>query len=124
MKTVQSIVVAASILLVSAGAVADSLNAASGTARSESNTLVLSAAQTKQAAYKMGLNRLAQLKTSSPQQLSQVLKVHSSNPDGTTLHLNSDSSYVTVQERMDASGNVSYVGIVNVSFQYSEKSSR
>ena len=117
MKTVQSIVIAASLILASASAVAGTIPYSGGNDRAESNTIVVSAASTKQAAYQAGLNRLVQLKTASPQQLSQSLKVHSSNIDGTTLHLKT-GGYVTVQERMDAQGNISFVSSVNVGFHY------
>lgn len=119
MKTVQSFVIAASILLASASAVAGTMPYSGGNDRVESNTIVVSAASTKQAAYQLGLNKLAQLQAASPQQLSQALKVHSSNVDGTTLHLK-EGGYVTVQERMDAKGNLSFVSSVNVGFHYLE----
>ena len=119
MKTVQSFVIAASILLASASAVAGTMPYSGGNDRVESNKIVVSAASTRQAAYQLGLNRLVQLKAASPQQLSQSLKVHSSNLDGTTLHLK-EGGYVTVQERMDAKGNLSFVSSVNVGFHYLE----
>ena len=119
MKTVQSFVIAASILLASASAVAGTMPYSGGNDRVESNTIVVSAASTKQAAYQLGLNKLAQLQAASPQQLSQALKVHSSNVDGTTLHLK-EGGYVTVQERMDAKGGLSFVSSVNVGFHYLE----
>ena len=119
MKTVQSFVIAASILLASASAVAGTMPYSGGNDRVESNTIVVSAASTKQAAYQLGLNKLAQLQAASPQQLSQALKVHSSNVDGTTLHLK-EGGYVTVQERMNAKGNLSFVSSVNVGFHYLE----
>jgi len=120
MKTVQSIVIAASIILASASAVAGTMPYSGGNDRVESNTIVVSAASTKQAAYQAGLAKLAQLQTASPKQLSQALKVHSSNIDGTTLHLKADG-YVTVQERMDAKGSISFVSFVNVGFHYLER---
>lgn len=120
MKTMKTIVLAASIILVSASATAGTLQAGNDVDRVGSNTLVVSAASTKQAAYQLGLSKLKQLKSSSAQQLSQALKVHSSNIDGTTLHLK-DGGYITVQERMDAKGNVNYVSSVTVGFHYLER---
>jgi len=93
MKTVQSIVIAASIILVSANAVAGTIQSGGGFDRVVNNTIVLSAAPTKQAAYQLGLNKLAQLNASSPQQLGLTLNVISSNAEGNTLHLK-DGGYI------------------------------
>ena len=120
MKTIQSIALAASIILVSASAVAGTLPAGSGYDRVENKTLVMHPAATKQAAYQLGLNRLAQLKTFSSQQLGQTLNINSFNAKGDTLHLK-DGSYVAVQERMDANGNISYVSSVNIGMHYLER---
>ncbi|MGY0564705.1 MAG: DUF3316 domain-containing protein [Paraglaciecola chathamensis] len=122
MKTIQSIALAASIILVSASAVADILPTGSGSDRVGSNTLVMNPAATKQAAYQLGLNRLAQLKTFSSKQLELTLSVNSPNADGRTLHLK-DGGYVIVQERMDANGRISYVSLLNIELHYLERSS-
>jgi len=118
MKAIQSIVIAASIVLVSASVVAGTIPAAGGNDRVGSNTLVMNAASTKQAAYQAGLSKLGQLKTASARQLDQMLHIDSSSVDRTTLHLK--NGYITVQERMDASGNISFVSSVNVGFHYLE----
>ncbi|WP_181389791.1 DUF3316 domain-containing protein [Leucothrix pacifica] len=120
MKTVQSIVIAASIILVSANAVAGTIQSGGGFDRVVNNTIVLSAAPTKQAAYQLGLNKLAQLNASSPQQLGLMLNVISSNAEGNTLHLK-DGGYITVQERMSTGGNTTYVSSVNVGLHYLER---
>ena len=122
MKTIRSIVIAASIVLASASAsvIAGTIPFGAGNDRVESNTLVMGAVATKQVAYQAGLSKLTQLKTASAQQLSQMLRVNSFNIDGRTLHLK--DGHVTVQERMGANGNISFVSLVNVDFHYLESS--
>ena len=116
MKTVKSIVIATSIILTSASAVANAAQYSGSNSQASMDTVILNAAPTKQAAYQLGLTKLAQLQTLSPQKLSLELHVHG-DVEGNTLHLNG-GSYITVQERMDTAGSIGYIGIVNVGYHY------
>ncbi len=111
MKTIPAII-ATTLLLTSANAFAEAY-----TKRNDSNTLSLDAAQTRESAFQMGHNKLMQLQTLSSNELSRILHLHSSGYEANTLKLK-DGGFVTVQEKMDASGKVSYVGLVKVDFSY------
>jgi len=119
MKTIQAIILGASIILVSSNSIANTIGA-NGNQRSETNTISMTGENTKQAAFKSGASKLSQLKSASADQLSKELRVNSSNLDGTTLHLKS-AGYVSVQERMDANGNISFIPLVNVGIHYAER---
>jgi hypothetical protein len=112
MKIIPTII-ATSVLLVSLGAGAQ-------TTKNDTDVLVTGAVATKEAAYQMGVSKLAELKAASPYQLSRVLAAY--NAENSTVHLN-DGSYVTIQERMNDNGQLSYVGLVNVKFGYVEHDS-
>ncbi len=112
MKTIPAII-AATLLLASASVSAEI------TKRSDSSTFVMNSVQTKQSAYQLGQSKLIELQTLSPRQLSRALQVHSVTADVQTLKLN-NGGYVTVQEKMDANGEIAYVGLVKVDFSYLE----
>jgi hypothetical protein len=120
MKTFQSVFIAASIIFVSASVTAATLQASTYVLeQTNTNALVMSAASSKQAAYELGLNKLSQLKTMPSKDLSQVLNINSYNINDRTLHIK-DSGYVTVEERINADGKVSFVSIINVDSHYLE----
>lgn len=116
MKTIQSIVIAASIILVSASSIANAAVYSGSNSQASSNTFLVGAASTKQAAYQLGLKKLAELQTLSPQKLGLALSTVG-DIEGNSLHLNG-GAYITVQERMDATGSIGYVGVVNVGYHY------
>ena len=118
MKTIQSLILGASIILVSANSFAGPIYGS--LLRSESSTIKLSNEKTKQEAFKSGLSKLSQLKSTSTKQLSQELQIHGSNLDGSTLHLK-DGGYINVEERMNDNGNITYTPHVTVSFHYAER---
>jgi hypothetical protein len=118
MKTFQSIILVASIVLVSASVSAGLLKASSNeVVQSNASTLVVSSSPTKQAAYKQGQSRLSQLNSLSSQKLSNILQVSSLNLKGDTIDLK-DGGYVTIEERMDIDGNLTFVNQVHVGFHY------
>ena len=114
MKTIQTII-ATSILLASVNASAGSI-----VQRTETETLTTTAAATKAQAYQRGIEKLSQLTSSSGKQLDQKLRVHSGYIDINTLKVN-DGGFVTIQERMSSSGNLEYIGVVNVKFSYTDR---
>lgn len=120
MKTFQTMIIAASIILVSNSVTAGPLQASfDDLDQNNTNTLVVSAASSKQAAYQLGLSKLTQLKAMSSKKLSQVLHIDSYNINERTLHLK-DGGYVTVEERMGADGKVNFVSVVHVDSHYLE----
>lgn len=105
-------ILATSVLLLSFGA-----SAGDYYERIAKETQLTPAAATKEAAYKMGVAKLTQLKAQSSNQLSYILDTPIGDIKYGSLNIKPDS-YVTVQERMDASGKVSYVGLVNIDYGY------
>jgi hypothetical protein len=118
MKTFQSIILVALIAFVSVNVTAGPLKVSSDElVQSNANTMVIRSAPTKQAAYQLGQSKLMQLNGMSSQKLSNVLQVSSLNLKGDTLHLK-DGGYVTVEERMSASGKTTFVSLVHVDSHY------
>ncbi|WP_435236686.1 DUF3316 domain-containing protein [Psychromonas sp. PT13] len=70
---------------------------------------------TKVAAYDLAFDQLETLQADSPSQLNRALG-HMA-PDSRSLSLE-DGSYITVAEKMNANGNTSYTGLVNVNYSY------
>jgi hypothetical protein len=89
----------------------------------EKNVLTTETTSSRADAYKLGVNKLTQLKSASPSQLFNDLELFSpeANVNSTKLE---DTSYVFVQERMDANGKVGFVGIVNADVTYKENRDR
>ena len=110
MKTIPSII-AASLLIASVSATASTYE------NSATDTLVTGPAVTQAAALQQASNKLSQLKSVSPRQLSWELSSNSVDALDDTFHLN-EGSFVSTEERMDANGKISYVGLVNVNFGY------
>ena len=85
-----------------------------------SSTLRTDMTDSRATAYQAGLDKLTQLKSASPLELSSELFI-SAHVDENSVHLNNDSSYVTVQERSLPNGKVGYIGLVNIDLGYTEE---
>jgi hypothetical protein len=107
MKTLTTTMIAVTLLVASATAMANS----------SSETVLTPIAPTKAAAYEQGVNKLSALKNSSPSQLRRSLKTPFGDIESDSLSVQ-DGGYVTVQERADVNGKVGYVGIVNVKVNF------
>ena len=118
MKTFQSMILVASIILVSANVSSGPLKAISNeVVQSKASTLLINSAPNKQAAYQLGQSKLTQLNGMSSQKLSNVLQISSLNLKGDTLHLK-DGGYVTVEERINVGGKITFVSLVRVDSHY------
>ena len=106
MKTIPTMI-AASLLFASVSATANSVH----------DIFLTPVAPTKTVAYELGLNKLSALKASSSYELSLALNAHLGDVDDETLRLE-EGAYITVQERIDAAGKLSFVGQVNVDVSY------
>lgn len=111
------LLIAVSLLLTSLSA-----TAAMFFEQSVSKTLTTITAPTKSAAYQLGVNKLAQLKDSSPSELERALGAPIGAVEANTMHLN-DEGFIMIQERMDANGQLSYTAIVEVSVGFVPHSS-
>ena len=107
MKTLPTII-AASILLASVSA-----TAGMSFEQSLTKTLTTSTVPTKAAALQLGADKLNQLKNSSTVQLENTLDVPFGEIESNTLHLK-DEGYVSIEERMDANGQLGYAAVVEV----------
>lgn len=114
MKTITT-AIASTLLIASMGASADSL-------RSTSDQIMTDAAPTKEAAYNKGLNKLNDLKTKTPYELEYELSVPLGSIESGSLEV-TDSNYITVEERLSASGQKEFIGVVNVGLTYEEHDS-
>ena len=81
------------------------------------DTLTTETATTRAAAYQAGSDKLSELKSSSPRELSNELGLFSPDIIERSVKLESDG-YVTIQERLGADGQLGYVGVVNVDVNY------
>ena len=113
MKTLTSLV-AASVLLIGASAAQ-----AFDFEQHKKDTLTTETASSRAAAYQLGTSKLSQLQSASPRQLFNELDIFSIDADVDSTQLN-NGSFVTVQERMGANGQLGFVGLVNVDVSYNE----
>ena len=74
-------------------------------------------ADSKAAAYDLGLTKLNELKAATPSQLEKDLGGVSMQTSGVYIE---DGAYVTVAEQMNAQGEVVYTGLVHFSITYAE----
>ena len=107
MKTLTTTMIAATLLVASATAMANST----------SERVFTPVAQTKAAAYEQGVNKLSSLKNSTSSELSRSLNTPFGDIEPGSLRIK-DGGYITVQERADANGKIGYVGIVNVGVNF------
>ncbi|MGB5445752.1 MAG: DUF3316 domain-containing protein [Psychromonas sp.] len=85
--------------------------------RMTSRVLPTADATSQAAAYELALTKLETLKADTPVQLNKDLGHLTSFANTVTLN---DGSYTTVQEKMDANGNIMYTGLVHVSATFSD----
>jgi len=108
MKT-STAMIAATLLLATASTTAFAFD------HTDHEMIVTGVAPTKADAYKMGVDKLASLNNKSAYQLS--LELAPGNVDSDTVSI--DNGFVTVEERANPSGQIGYVGLVNVDVNYS-----
>lgn len=110
MKTIQTII-AASILLASVSA------SANYDTRTVSETISTNVVATQTEAYQLGINKLSALKLAPEHKLGLDIHVPSSSYED--LRVN-DGGYITTQERQSANGQLSYVGMVNFDYSFTD----
>ena len=121
MKTVKNTLLASAMVIFSANAVASSAVYGDYSIHSSNTTIKTATTDTKEAAYELGLEKLNLLKTDSGAQLSNEFALSlSSNKEKNSVTLD-DGAYITLQEMMNAQGQVVYTSLVNVTFSYSEE---
>jgi len=107
-----TLLAASSILLISATAAT-----ANDFGRTVKDKIMTETATTRAAAYKAGTDKLSELKSASPRELSNELGFFSPDIIERSVRLDSEG-FVTIQERLNADGKFGYVGVVNVDVNY------
>ena len=114
MSTLSTLIATSALLIGPAAANADFLSQGLLT---NSNTLLTEPQNNRADAYQAGVDKLYTLKASSPRQLSSELGLYSSSIDKSTVQLD-EGAYVTIEERVNTSGQLRYIGVVNVNVSY------
>ncbi|MFC1236704.1 DUF3316 domain-containing protein [Vibrio sp. F74] len=91
--------------------------------RLNSSTIDTGVVKTKVEAYKLGLKVLTKLYSSSPRELSKILRINNINYNPKSIHVN-DGGYINVEEMMNHDGDILYRGVLNISYHFSERDSR
>ncbi|WP_375753454.1 DUF3316 domain-containing protein [Vibrio sp. HN007] len=122
MKLMKTALVTTGLTLLSANVLANQFVDTTGNLEERFGTRTIQTAvvDSKPQAYQLGLTKLSELTKSSPSELRIKLNATRAETGPGRIHLNEDG-YVTVQEFMNAEGQLLYKGLVNVSYHYSER---
>jgi len=108
MKLIKNCLIASAMVILSAQAFADDFNYSD-------QTVSTAETSSKTGAYDLGMSTLNSLKAASSNQLEKQFWWVSMPVNNMVLE---GSPYITVLEKMDAAGVVTYKGIVHVSLRY------
>lgn len=120
MKTINNLLLASSIAILSTSAFASATVYGDYSLHSSNKTIKTVITDSKQAAYALGFEKLNLLKAGSSTQLSDDLALSLGSlkeKNSVTLH---DGAYITLQEMMNGQGQVVFAGLVNVTYSYSQ----
>ena len=109
MKTIKTVLLGASAIMLTANAFAGTVN---------SDTIRTKTVASKDAAYSLGFTQLQQLKSESGYQLNNDLSTNADSFQEKNSVTLDNGGYVTVQESMNEQGNIVYTGLVNVTYSY------
>ncbi|MFH4747585.1 DUF3316 domain-containing protein [Vibrio harveyi] len=123
MKAMKTALLVAAMAITSASAFANPIfTSGNYVSREEMKTLSVEPTATSDAAYQQAFAELNGLKSMSARELNKELNISNFNIASKSTHLK-DSGFITVQERMNADGQLEYVGTVNVKVHYAERDS-
>ncbi|RCR65082.1 DUF3316 domain-containing protein [Vibrio harveyi] len=123
MKAMKTALLVAAMAITSASAFANPIfTSGNYVSREEMKTLSVEPTATSDAAYQQAFAELNALKSMSARELNKELNISNFNIASKSTHLK-DSGFITVQERMNADGQLEYVGTVNVKVHYVERDS-
>lgn len=123
MKAMKTALLVAAMAITSASAFANPIfTSGNYVSREEMKTLSVEPTATSDAAYQQAFAELNVLKSMSARELNKELNISNFNIASKSTHLK-DSGFITVQERMNADGQLEYVGTVNVKVHYAERDS-
>lgn len=113
MKKLSTIILASAMAMVSSHALANPMHVQyEGT-----TTLATEITESKESAYEGAALKLDELKNSSSTELKQELGVSGFDLVKNSITLN-DGAYIIAQEYMNEKGELRYMGLINVSYQY------
>jgi uncharacterized protein with beta-barrel porin domain len=120
MKSIKNVILASTMVILSANVFAGAAVYGDYGVRHDSKVIKTQTAETESAAYSYALEKSKQLKSESGSELSNefaLLLGSSKEKNSVTL---GDNTYITIQESMNAQGNMVYNGLVNVTYRYSQ----
>ncbi|WP_299685552.1 DUF3316 domain-containing protein [uncultured Vibrio sp.] len=122
--TINKVLLTSVILFTSAASVAQPLNTyGSYVSRVDHKTIAVEPANTKQQAYALGAQKLAEFEGMTANELNATLvPMRTYGSAKNTTHLK-DDRYVTVEERLNSQGKVEYVAQVHMDVHYQERDS-
>ncbi len=120
MKTIKNVLLASSMLILSANVLASTSIYGNYGVHHDSKVINTQAVETKEAAYTLGLEKLEQLKSDSGSELSNEFVVSTGSFQEKNSVALDDGAYITIQESMNEQGQLVYNGLVNVSYSYSQ----
>lgn len=120
MKTIKNVLMASTLVILSANVFAGPIVTGNYGVHHASQTINTQAVESKEMAYSLGLEKLNALKSDSGSELSNELALSlGSLKEQNSITLD-DGAYITIKELMNEQGQVVYKGLVNVSYGYSQ----
>lgn len=123
MKTIKTALFVTALTMTSASAFAQPLFLGGNyISREEVRTVSVAPATSTEQAYQEALSELNALKQMPANKLNKTLNLSRFDTSSNNTHLK-EGGYITVQERMNETGQLEYVGRVNVKVHYAERDS-
>jgi len=120
MKSIKNVVLAASMVILSANVFAGTAIYGDYGVHHESKVIKTQTVETKAAAYSLAVEKLNQIKSESGSELSNEFALSlDSSKEKSSVTLG-DNAYMTVQESVNDQGDIAYSGLVNVTYSYSQ----
>jgi len=118
MKSIKNVILATSMVILSANVFAGNALYGDYGVYHDSKVIKTQLVETKSSAYSLALEKSEQLKSESGSELSDEFTLFlNSSKEKNSVTLD-DNAYITVQESMNAQGNIVYTGILNVNYSY------
>ena len=121
MKSVKNVLLASSMLILSANVFAGAAVYGDYGVHSDRQVINTQAAETKGEAYSLALEKSDQLKVKSGSELHNEFALSLGSFKEKNSVTLGEGTYITVQESMRDQGDISYTGQVNVTYSYSEE---
>ncbi|MGB5444792.1 MAG: DUF3316 domain-containing protein [Psychromonas sp.] len=120
MKTIKNTLLASAMVIFSATAFAGPVVYGDYSVHSTNKTIKTAPAESKEAAYKLGLEKLNQLKAESGDELNNEFALQLGSFKEKNSVTLKDNANITLQEVMNEQGQIVYTGLVNITYSYSQ----